>query len=208
MKTAPLATLALTLLAASLPLTAPVQAGTGIQRCQADDGTFVYTDKACAAFGAAALPMPGDVLNRIAREEARYAPSDGAAVAARDAIPVSIARRSPTAGCARSPTQLSMDLRGSLAMGDVNRLAESYHWVGLTHTQSKPIMQKLDRLTHQPLESMHFFDAQIGTGGLQLASAGASNAVTGIMQLSFGGELRQVMDFNVERYEGCYFIRF
>ncbi|MGH8076530.1 MAG: hypothetical protein ACREPE_04290 [Lysobacter sp.] len=208
MKTLPLAAFAVTLLTAALPLTTPVQAGTGIQRCQVADGTVVYTDKACAAFGAAPRPLPSDVLNRIAREEARTSPSSSYPDAAASNA-IAVARRSPAAGCARTPTQLSMDLRGSLALRDVNRLAESYHWVGMTHAQSKPIMQKLERLAPQPLEEVHFLDAQIGTGGMQLADATASNAaVTGVMQLRFGGELRQVLDFNVERYAGCYFIRF
>lgn len=209
MKTLPLATFALTLLAASLPLTSPVQAGTGIQRCETADGTFVYTDKACMAFGAAPRPMPSDVLNRIAREEARtgaISPTLGGASSAPS--PSVVARRSPSAGCARTPTQLSMDLQGSLALRDVNRLAESYHWVGLTHAQSKPIMQKLERLAPEPLEAVQFFDAQIGPGGMQLADAGSGNAVAGVMQLRFGGEFRQVLEFEVERYEGCYFIQF
>jgi len=208
MKTLPLVTFTLTLLAASLPLTTPAQAGAGIQRCEAPDGTFVYTDKACAALGATARPLPSEVLNRIAREEANSPPSPEYAGATSPTVVAPIARRSAAAGCARSPTQLSMDLRGSLALGDVNRLAESYHWVGMTQSQSKPIMQKLERLASQPLEGMQFFDAQIGPGGVQLASAGSSNAAAGVMQLRFGGELRQVLDFEVARYSGCYFIRF
>ena len=209
MKTLPLATFALTLLASSLPLTPHAQAGTGIQHCQAADGTMVYTDKACMALGAASRPLPSELLNRIAREEARtgaISPTTSDAIAT--PRPAVVARRSASAGCARTPTQLSMDLQGSLALRDVNRLAESYHWVGLTHAQSKPIMQKLERLAPEPLEAVHFFDAQIGPGGMQLADAGSSNATAGVMQLRFGGEFRQVLEFEVERYEGCYFIQF
>ena len=61
---------ALTLLAASMPASMPVNAATGIQRCQATDGTTVYTDKPCSVHGATAKPMSGDLLTRIAREEA------------------------------------------------------------------------------------------------------------------------------------------
>lgn len=207
MKIPPLATFALTVLAASLPLTPPVQAGTGVQRCQSADGSTVYTDKACAALGATSQPMPSEVLNRIAREAAKTAPSPEYADVA-SAKAMAVTRRAPSAGCARTPTQLAMDLRGSLALGDINRLAESYHWVGLTHAQSPSIMQRLERLTHQPLQEVHYFDAQIGPGGLQLADAGKGHAAAGIMQLMFGGEARQVLDFDVERYAGCYFIRF
>lgn len=211
MKTLPLVTFALTLLAASLPLISQVQAGTSIQRCEAADGSTVYTDTPCSLHAASSRPLSSELLNRLAREEANASPSLEHAGAAAPTT-VSIARRSPTAGCARTPTQLSMDLRGSFALGDVNRLAESYHWVDLSQKQSKPIMLRLERLALQPLEDTQYHDAQIGPGGMQLADAGigtgSGNAATGVMQLRFGGESRQVLDFEVARYAGCYFIKF
>jgi len=203
----PLAALTATFLAASLPLTPPVQAGTGIQRCEAGDGTIVYADKACAAFGAAPRPLPSELLNRIAREESKAATAPPPHADAAPVNAMAVTRRAPEAGCARTPTQLAMDLRGSLALRDVNRLAESYHWVGLTQSQSKPIMQKLERISVQPLQDAHYFDAQIGPGGMQLADAGQSNAAAGVMQLVFGGQSRQVLDLDVEKYAGCYFVR-
>ena len=177
-----------------------------MQRCQNPDGTTVYTDRACAALGAVANPLPGAVLNRIARDEAK-GPADNA-----KSRPVTLpvparARRPSSAGCARTPTQLSMDVHGSFALGDVNRLAESYHWVGLSHTQSGPLMQRLQRLVAKPLQNLQYFDAHIGPAGLQVAAAVASNT-SGILQLSLGGSGRQFVDFEVGRYAGCYFIRF
>ena len=212
MKTLPLATFALTLIAASMPLIAPVQAGTAIQRCEATDGTTVYTDTPCSLLSAASRPLPGDLLNQIARDEAINSPSpEDASAAAPTSVAPAAARRSPNAGCARSPTQLAMDLRGSLALGDVNRLAESYHWVGLSQKQSQPIMQRLERLALQPLEDTRYYDARIGPGGMQLADAGstsAGNATIGVMQLQFGAPARQVVEFEVARYTGCYFVKF
>lgn len=210
MKFLSLPTFALTLLAASLPLTLPVQAGTALQRCQADDGTVIYTDQACAALGAEPQPLPGEVLNRLIRAAAPTAssPENSRDAAASNAIGSTVARRAAAAGCARSPTQLAMDLRGSLALRDVNRLAESYHWVGVTQDQSKPLMQRLERMTQRPLDDAHYFDAQIGPGGMQLAEAGAGHSSGGVMQLQFGGAAPQVLDLEVERYAGCYFVRF
>lgn len=211
MKTLPLAAFALTLLASSLPLIAPVQAGTAIQRCEAADGTTVYTDAPCSLLSAASRPLPGDLLNRIARDEARNTSSpEYASAAAPTGITAGAGRRAPTAGCARTPTQLAMDLRGSLAIGDVNRLAESYHWVGLSQKQSRPIMQRLERLAGQTLEDTRYYDARIGSGGMQFADAGASagNAAIGVMQLQLGAPTREVMDLEVARYAGCYFVKF
>lgn len=209
MKILPLATFALTLLAASVPLVPAVQASTGIERCEAADGSTVYTDTPCSVIGAASRPLPGDVLNRIAREEARTMPAAEHADAVAP-VTVAAARRSAATGCARTPTQLAMDLRGSIALGDVNRLAESYHWVGLSQKQSQPIMQRLERLAAQPLADTRYFDARIGPGGSQLADAngGSGNASFGVMQLQFGGQSRQVMDVEVTRYAGCYFVTF
>jgi hypothetical protein len=168
MITLPLMSFAFAALVASLPLTVPVHAGTAIQRCEAADGSVVYTDKACAMLGATPRPLPSALLGRLMREAASTAPSPEYAATETVAAPV-VARRAPNAGCARTPTQLAMDLRGSLALGDINRLAESYHWVGLTQAQSKPIMQRLERLSQLQLEDARFFDAQIGPGGMQLA---------------------------------------
>lgn len=209
MKILPLATFALTLLAASVPLVPAVQASTAIQRCEAGDGSTVYTDTPCSLLGAAPRPLPGDVLNRIAREEARTTPAGEHAEDVGSA-PVTVVRRSATGGCARTPTQLAMDLRGSIALGDVNRLAESYHWVGLSQRQSQPIMQRLERLVSQPLADTRYFDARMGPGGMQMADGegGSGHAAPGVMQLQFGGKSRQVMDFEVTRYAGCYFVTF
>jgi len=105
-----------------------------------------------------------------------------------------------------------MDLRGAFALGDVNRVAESFHWVGMSQKQSKPVMQRLERLTRQRLADSHYFDAQIGGAGLQFAdasdAAAAGNGAAGVMQLLFSGEGREAVDLDVQRYAGCYFVHF
>jgi len=57
-----LASLAATLLLVAAPMAVPVQATSAILRCQSPDGTLVYTDKACSAFGAKAAPLSGNLL--------------------------------------------------------------------------------------------------------------------------------------------------
>lgn len=211
MKTLPVAAFIATLLAAMLPLSQPVRAGGGIQRCESADGSAVYTDRACATLGAKAVPISGELLTRIARDEAANPSMSDAYADASTAPTIStVARRSPSAGCARTTTQLSMDLQGSLALHDVNRLAESYHWVGQSHQQAQQLMQRLDQLAARSLLEAHFFDAQIGPGGMQLADANNGNSGAGVMQLTLGGRASaaQVVDFEVLRYAGCYFIKF
>lgn len=229
-----LATLAATALLSTIPVSAPVEATSAIQRCQSSDGSLVYTDKACAIFGAKAAPIPGQLLTRIARDE-RMHPSTSTDTQYADATtpldassssPVS--RRSPTSGCARTPTQLAMDLRGSLALGDVNRVAESYYWVGMSNKQGQKTLDRLQHLLGKSVVDSHYYDAQImpsqimaspimaspttdGEGASWMAAAdtprGGGNA--GILQLALQDDAQtSVMDLDVQRYAGCYFVSF
>jgi hypothetical protein len=208
---APLATLAATLLLSAGPAAAPLHAASAILRCQSPDGTLVYTDKACGAFGAKAAPMPGALLSRIYQDEARF---DSDSDADAPAVLPPVERRSASRGCARTPTQLAMDLRGSLALGDVNRVAESYHWVGMSSRQGERTLDRLQRLIGKPVLDSHYFDAQIGAsvdGSALLASNDTSiGGDAGMLQLVLGGgdTARSAIDFDVHRYAGCYFVTF
>jgi hypothetical protein len=193
-----------------LPATHDARAGyTGIQHCRAPDGTSVYTDKPCTFVGATPAAMSSDLGMRLASEAARepaaYADTDAGAITAT----THAGRRSLLAGCARTPTQLAMDVEGSMGLHDVNRLAESWHWVGMTQAQATPVMKRLEQLARAQVHSTRYFDAQMGFG-LQLASAGdAVDGRAGILQVSVGGEGgTRSMELNVERYAGCYFVHF
>lgn len=209
MKASLLATSALAVLAAGLPVSGPVEAGTGIQRCQAADGTTVYTDLACSSLSARNAPISGELMTRIAREEAEYGAGPTLDDSqASNAIPTSSGRRSPADGCARTPTQLAMDLQASFALGDVNRLAESWNWVGRSSESAKPLMQRLERMSRENLRNVQYFDAHIGSG-LQVADASFGGPQgAGIMQVTVGKSSPQVMDLQVQRYAGCYFVSF
>lgn len=211
MKTLPLFAGALTLLGTALPVSTPAGASTGIQRCAGPDGATIYTDRACSRLGARAVPMSGALRTRILEQQSVEAELQGDTLA--DAGPVdalpAIGRRSPADGCARSPTQLAMDLQGSFALRDVNRLAESWHWAGMKTAQARPAMARLERLARESLRDLQFIDARIGVGGLQLADA--SNGIdgsAGLMQLTVGGASPDMLDLQVHRYHGCYFVRF
>ena len=205
------ATFAATLLLSAVPAAAPLHAASAILRCQSPDGTLVYTDKACGAFGAKAAPMPGALLSRIYQDEARF---DSDSDADAPAVLPPVERRSASRGCARTPTQLAMDLRGSLALGDVNRVAESYHWVGMSSRQGERTLDRLQRLIGKPVLDSHYFDAQIGAsvdGSALLASNDTSiGGDAGMLQLVLGGgdTARSAIDFDVHRYAGCYFVTF
>ncbi|MFC3550909.1 hypothetical protein ACFOLC_07740 [Lysobacter cavernae] len=183
---------------------APAPAAGGLQRCQARDGSRIYTDRACASYGAQPLPLPADLLNRLAREQAGMYSTAG--VTTPTLANAGIGRRSPASGCARNARQLSLDLQAAFALGDVNRIAESYHWAGLPHRQGQQILQRLQQLTRRPLLDAQYFAATIASSGLSFApTATATSDDAGIVQLRFQD---QVVDLTVARYAGCYFVRF
>ena len=212
----------LTLACAASPTAAPVHAGTGIQRCEGADGARLYTDKPCRALGARPVPLPAELATRIVRERSHEQAVVGMAMGSLDAAayadasaPMSLApslpaRRSVAAGCARTPTQLQMDLRGAFALGDLNRIAESYHWVGVSHRGAMRILERLQAMAQRQVADTEYFDARIGSGDVYAsADDSAIGGSGGILQVTFAGtDGGSIADFDVERYKGCYFVRF
>ncbi|GAA4860237.1 hypothetical protein [Luteimonas vadosa] len=198
---------------AGLPAPQPAQASTALQRCTTSDGGEIYTDKACAAFGAQSAPIPAPMMTRLARTFTEDADGEQAvAMVETAAIPAS--RRSAASGCARTPRQLEADLRGSLALGDVNRIAESYHWVGVSSDDSKRILARLESMATEQVRDTHYFDASIAVGSYANLYADASGATpqpagnAGTMQLQLGKASIRVVDLSVQKYAGCYFVKF
>lgn len=191
MKTPHLAAASSLLLACSA--IAPAQAAGGLHRCETSDGMSVYTDGACRALDARPAPMPTELITRLAMDGESFGMDSLRDSAMTNAIRT---RRAPQEGCARSPRQLSLDLLGAFAMGDVNRIAESVHWPGLPHRQAHVVMQRLQQLVRHSLIDASFWPGLVGSDG-----------ASGAMQLTFA-QPQQVMELGVERYAGCYFVRF
>lgn len=210
MKTLPLAACLTALCALTLPAPQPAQAGTGLVRCEGTRGEVIYTDKACAAFGAKHVPISGELLTRLASDRDPETLPDLVDGSGGSTLPAP-GRRSPADGCARTPAQLARDLHGAIALGDVNRVAESYHWVGHTHAQAQPVLARLERLERRPLQDVQFFDVRIGAAALGASASGSmrTDGMAGLLQLALGhGASHEVVDFEVQRYAGCYFVRF
>lgn len=200
---------ALTMALYAAPAASPARAaGAGtIQRCQAADGTVGYTDKSCAVFDQRTVAVSAIVV-----DDGPEATLKTASLAGMDASvrrPMAVGRRSLASGCARTPTQLQMDLRGAFALGDVNRVAESYHWVGVSSDGARATMDRLQRLAANPVIDTRYYDASISSGPQLLASADGGGAGGGMLQLVLAGDGHaSVVDFDVHRYAGCYFVSF
>lgn len=224
---------------AAFPSPTPAQAqaaeGAGLLlRCRAPDGTIGYTDRSCAAFGAQAVPIDADLVVRIARDRASSARLEASAagaeagfdmdsaklvdaslagaatpVAAIPQDPAAPGRRSPASGCARNPAQLATDLHASVALGDVNRIAESYHFAGMSTAAGERVLDRLQRYAGKPVVESHYYAASLGPAFDGDAVAG--DEAPGIVQLVLGGQdgtSAAAVDFDVERYAGCYFVSF
>jgi hypothetical protein len=114
-----------------------------------------------------------------------------------------------------------MDVHAALALGDVNRVAESYHFAGMSSDAGERTLDRLQRLVGRPVLESQYFDASIasaggagvGTSGFVDGAtllAGSGDGGTGMLQLVLGnGEGgASTVDFDVRRYAGCYFVRF
>ena len=214
MKPATLSAIATAIIALALPWSQSVSASSGIQRCEASDGTAIYTDRGCPAFGAKALPLPGELLGRIAAEEARHADSSAPATLGALEATAPAGRRSPQSGCARSKQQLLADMRGSFAQHNVNRLAESYHWVGKSNRQAQQQMLQLERMAKLSLQQARLFEYSISMGDMDAGGDTYVSAdvhpsrLTGNLHLTLAnGASLQVVDLDVTRYAGCYFAK-
>ena len=209
------ASLAAAITLAVLPALPRPASATSVLRCEMPDGSRMYTNKACASFGASAVPLDADVLNRIKsdqRREVRVAAEQNgedveAALAELDAnrlvskaVPV---RRPVASGCAASPEQLAVDLQASMAAGDVNRVAESFDWEGMPNDQAQQIMRQLEHMAaSQQVVDADYFEASIGQGAVL-------SPTRGLMQLTLASAgSTTVADYQVTQAQGCYFMRY
>lgn len=178
-------------------------AATGVARCAMPDGTFAYTNVGCSTLGGRHAALPADVQNRIERERRREAQLTGASLPADGllpALPSGGSERPKGQGCATTPQQLAVDLRASMARGDVNRIAESFDWAGMSHGRAMEMMTQLQRLGGASLVDAEYFGATLASGP-QAAGGGTLQVV-----LQDSG-VHKVADFGVRRDGGCYFLQ-
>jgi hypothetical protein len=70
-------------------------------------------------------------------------------------------------------------------------------------------MRNLERLSTQVVRNAEYFDATIGADAMFADAGGSADGAAGLMQVTFdndGGT--SVMDFDVQRDKGCYFLRY
>ncbi len=102
-----------------------------MRRCQRADGSIVYTDRQCE---------PGQNEQAVAEIVASALPR----YLGRSAI-------TPPPSCSKTTGDLVHTVRTAIASHDVNLLARSYHWPGLSDAQVESVLTRLDILAQKPL---------------------------------------------------------
>lgn len=173
----------------------PAQA---VRACLQQDGSVVYTDGLCAV----------EQSEKSAEQPVPQAP------AARTRRP-SVA---PPA-CSRSPEQLQWAVRAALDARDVNELAKSYHWTGVSSAEAEALMTRLDRLARTPVLDVQLVYAETGTpasGGLaeedpDPPSESRPRVPAALKVVSYredGGAGTAGTMFRLQRHFDCWWIRY
>lgn len=110
-----------------------VQAQSAIHRCIGSDGGVIFTDRPCA--------------DMHASERAIAAPATAVKTTTTPVSGVKIFARS----CAHSPDDLLFGVRLALEAHDVNRLAEFYHWTGMSTAAAYQLLDRLGSFSRRPL---------------------------------------------------------
>lgn len=94
-----------------------------VHHCVTADGRSVFTDRECGQLGATERP-PGTPVDRRTLRPAR---------------------------CARTVHELSFELAMAIDARDTDRLADLYHWTGMTTRSAHEAWQRLDAIAQRPL---------------------------------------------------------
>ncbi|KFN49319.1 hypothetical protein [Arenimonas composti] len=121
-----------------------------IQRCLGPDGTTIFTDRSCDSLGA----TPAGSFHPTPERNAGAPATIGLHGAVGGFA---------TRGCATSPDALLEGVRSAVMAGDVNRLANYYHWAGTGSRAAFALMERLEGIVGRPLAGVELdYPAQPG----------------------------------------------
>ena len=121
-----------------------------ILKCTGADGTTIFTDKSCEAFGA------------TLEKDFAFEGADNAAPGELREAPATITDQGIVGGgfgingCARTRGELIAGVRESIARGDVNRLANYYDWNGMGTSAAFATMERLDSIARNTMAAVAY----------------------------------------------------
>ncbi|MGN6512368.1 MAG: hypothetical protein ACTHKZ_02170 [Lysobacteraceae bacterium] len=157
----------------------PRPAPAQVRHCTTPEGIDVYTDRRCEDVGAVpALARP---------------PAPAATPAYR-------------AGCARTLRDLAFALQSAIDARDVNRLADSYLWTGLSTQGGYAVMDRLAAIAQRPLAGIE--PVQGGGGDDAADTARQAPVALRLEQTLRDGSTPANTVLPLRRYLGCWWISF
>lgn len=173
----------------------PAQA---VRGCLQRDGSVVYTDGLCAV-GQSEKPAEQPV------------PQAPAARTRNPAI-------APLA-CSRSPEELQWTVRAALDARDVNELAKSYHWTGVSGAQAEALMIRLDRLARTQVLDVQLSYTESGAQASGAPPEGETDwnkesrsrtlsALRVVSYRDYDGAGTASTVFRLQRHFNCWWIRY
>lgn len=165
-----------------------------VRRCAMPDGNTVYTDRSCQSLGAVELSREASVHPATRLYHGR---------------------------CAATLPDLLYEVTSAIDGHDVNRLAASYHWPGLSGSAANATMDRLDAIASRPLLDLRLVTADLAPGpasdGLpdpggpdDVAAAPEVRVVpTGLRadQVLGDGKTQVSTRFSLRRHLGCWWVR-
>ena len=154
-----------------------------VRHCTTPAGIDVYTDRRCEDLGAMAAPE-------------RPAPQPAGPAAARS-------------GCARTLRDLAFAVQAAVDARDVNRLADSYLWTGLSTRTGYAVMDRLAAIAQRPLVGIE----PVYAGGAEAAlhpqdTAGQAPVALRLEQTLRNGSTPATTVVPLRRHLDCWWIAF
>ena len=162
-----------------------------VRRCAMPDGNILYTDRSCQSLGAVEL----------SRE-----------------TPAHAATRLYHGGCASTLQDLLYEVTTAIDTHDVNRLAASYHWPGLSGPAANATMDRLDAIASRPLLDLRVVTADVPQPAVpgEPADPDAPAAAPRVRVVPTGLRAEQVRadgttpvstHFSLRRHLDCWWVR-
>lgn len=167
----------------------PGPAASEVRRCVMPGGDVVHTDRSCSSLGAV--------------EQSRR----------HDDAPVST--HLYYGRCAATLPDLLYEVTNAIDGRDVNRLAASYHWPGLSGNAANATMDRLDAIAARPLLDVRIVTRDIPGAPVDPLAVGAAPAAdarvapTGLRveQLREDGTTPVTTQFSLRRHLDCWWVR-
>lgn len=167
----------------------PSRGAAEVRRCVMPGGNVVHTDRGCSSLGGV--------------EQARRDPGKA------------YATRLYYGRCAATVPDLLYELTTAIDTRDVNRLAASYHWPGLSGHAANATMDRLDDIAARPLLDLRIVTADVvgapaaddPDDPLPLPRFDVQPTGIRVEQVRPGSQAAVTTVFGLRKYQGCWWVQ-